>query len=87
MREFVVQLLLQFVEQIEGIASLTVHLVDEDDDGRLPHAADGHQLAGLCLHTLGTVHHNDSGVNGCKRTEGILGKVLVTRGVEYVNSD
>ena len=53
------QLLFQLVEQVEGVAALAVHLIDEDDDRRLPHAADRHQLARLSLHTLGTVDHND----------------------------
>ena len=44
---------LQFVEHVEGIAALTVHLVDEDDNRRIAHTAHFHQLAGLGLHTLG----------------------------------
>ena len=44
---------LQFVEHVEGIATLTVHLVDEDDNRRIAHTAHFHQLAGLGLHTLG----------------------------------
>ena len=79
------QFLFQFVEQVEGVAALTVHLVDEDDDGRLSHTADGHQLTCLRLHALGTVHHDDGGVNGCQRAEGILGEVLVTRRIEDVH--
>ena len=78
------QFLLQFVEQVEGIATLTVHLVDENDDGRLPHTADGHQFTSLCLHTFRTIDHDDGRVYSRQRAEGILCKVLVTRGIEDV---
>ena len=53
------QFLFEFVKQVKGITPLTVHLVDEDDDGCLPHAADGHQFPGLCLHTLRAIHDDD----------------------------
>ena len=79
------QFLLQLVQQVERVAALTVHLVDEDDDGRIPHAAHRHQLAGLSLHTLRTVYHDDGRVDSRQRAVGILGKVLVTRGVEDVH--
>ena len=72
------QFLFQFVEQVKGVTTLTVHLVDEDDHRCLPHATDSHQLTGLCLHTLCTIYHDNSRIDGCQRTEGILCKVLVT---------
>ena len=53
------EFLFQFVEQVKGVTSLTVHLIDEDDDGRLSHATDGHQFACLRLYTLGTIHHDN----------------------------
>ena len=49
----------QLVEHIKRVASLAVHLVDEDDYWRISHAAHLHELAGLCLHTLGRVNHDD----------------------------
>ncbi len=79
------QFLLQLVQQVERVAALAVHLVDEDDDGSIPHAAHRHQFAGLRLHTLGSVHHDDGRVDSGQRAVGILGKVLVTRGVEDVD--
>ena len=48
-----VELLLKLVEQVEGVAALTVHLVDEYDDRRVAHAAHLHELPGLCLHAFG----------------------------------
>ena len=79
------EFLLQLIELVEGVLALAVHLIDEDDDGRLPHAADGHKLTRLRLHTLGAVHHDDGAIHSCKGAERILGKVLVTRRVEYVH--
>ena len=78
------QFLFEFVEEVEGVSSLTVHLVDEDDDGSLSHSADSHQLTRLRLHTFGSIDHDDSRVNGGERSEGVLGKVLVSGCVEYV---
>ena len=75
----------QFIQQVKGIAALAVHLVYIDDNRGLAHAADGHQLACLRLHTLGAVHHNDGAVHGRKGTERILGKVLVTGSVQNVH--
>ena len=77
--------LLQFVEQVEGIATLAVHLVDKDNDGSIPHTADFHQFARLCLHTFGRIHHNDRGIDSRKRSIGIFGKVLVAWRIEDVD--
>ena len=79
------QFLFQFVQQVERVATFAVHLVDEDDDGRIPHAAHLHQLPRLRLHTLGTVHHDDGRVNSRQRTVSVFGKVLVSRCVEDVH--
>ena len=76
--------LLQLVEQVEGVATLTVHLVDKDDNRRVAHAAHLHQLACLGLHTFGRVDHDNGRVYGCKRAVGIFGKVLVTRGIKDI---
>ena len=79
------QFLLQFVKQVEGVASLAVHLVDEDDDRCLTHATYLHEFARLCLHTLGTVDNDDSRVDGSQCAVGILGEVLVAWCVEDVH--
>src|SRR5574344_169812 len=79
------QLLFEFIKQVERITSLTVHLIDEDDDGGLTHTADGHQLTGLSLNTFRSVNDDDGGIDGCQRSERIFGKVLVTRGVKDVH--
>ena len=79
------QFLFQFVEEVEWIASLTVHLVDKDDDWRLAHAADRHQLTCLHLDTFGTVDDDDGRVDGSKCAECVLGEVLVSGGVEDIH--
>ena len=80
-----VQLLLKLVKEVEGVAALTVHLVDEDDDRGVAHTAHLHELSCLCLHTFGGVDDDDGGVDSSQRAVGILGKVLVTRGIEDVD--
>ena len=79
------EFLFQFVEQVKGVTTLTVHLVDEDDDRRLSHAADSHQLTRLCLHTLRAIYHDNSRIDGSQRTEGILCKVLVAWCIEDIH--
>ena len=80
-----VELFLELVQQVEGVLGLAVHLVDEDDDGGIAHAAHFHELACLRLHTLGAVHHDDDAIDGGQRAVGVFGKVLVTGGVEDVD--
>ena len=79
------ELLLHFVDEVEGILAFAVHLVDEDDDGGVAHAADLHKLACLRLDALGAVDDDDDAIDGCEGAVGIFGKVLVTRGVEDVD--
>ena len=53
------QRLLDLVEQVERIAALAVHLVDEGDDRDVAQPADLEQLAGARLDALGGVDHHD----------------------------
>ena len=79
------QFFFQPIEEVEGVLALTIHLIDEHDDGSLAHTAHGHQLARLSLNALGAINHDDAGIDGCQCAEGVLGKVLVTRSVEDVD--
>ena len=79
------QFFLQFIQQIERVFSLTVHLVDEDNHRRVTHTADFHQLTSLCFHTLRSVHHDDYTVHCRQGTIRIFGKILVTRCIEDIN--
>ncbi len=78
------QRLLDLVEELERIARLAVHLVDEGDDRNVAQAADLEQLARARLDALGGVDHHDGGIDRGQRAIGVLGEVLVARRVEQV---
>ena len=79
------KLFLKLIEQVEGVASLAVHLVDEDYHRGVAHAAHLHEFACLRLHTLGTVYHYYGGVYGGEGAVCVLGEVLVAWSVEDVD--
>ncbi|MGY4454748.1 hypothetical protein ACVWZR_009408 [Bradyrhizobium sp. i1.3.1] len=79
--------LLDLVEQLEHVAALAVHLVDEGDDRNVAQAADFEQLSGARLDALGSVDHHDGGVDGRERTVGVLRKVLVARRVQQIEHE
>ena len=80
------QLVLDLLAQVEGIPGLPIHLVDEGEDGNVPHGADLEQLPGLGFHALGGVDDHDGGVGGHQGPIGVLGEVLVARGVQNVDA-
>ena len=78
------QRLLDLVEQVERIARLAVHLVDEGDDRDVAQPADLEQLARARLDALGGVDHHDRGIDRGQRAIGVFGEVLVAGRVEQV---
>ena len=78
------QRLLDLVEEVERIARLAVHLVDEGDDRDVAQAADLEQFSRARLDALGRVDHHDRRVDGGQRAVGVLGEVLVAGRVEQV---
>ena len=80
------QLPFQLLQQGEGVPGLPVHLVDEGKDGDVPHGAHLEQLAGLGLHALGRVNDHHRAVGGHEGAVGVLGEVLVARGVQDVDA-
>ena len=78
------QLVFKLIQQIERILTLTVHLIDEYDDRRIPHAANLHQFQGLSLYTFGSIHHDDNTVNSSQRSISILSKILVSRRIKDI---
>ena len=80
------QLLLQLVQQVEGVLGLPVHLVDEGEDGDVPHGADLEELPRLGLHALAAVDDHDRRVRGHEGAVGVLGEVLVAGGIEDVDA-
>jgi hypothetical protein len=78
------KLLLDLVDDLEGVARLAVHLVAEGQDRKVAQAADLEELAGLGLHTLRAVDHHDRGVDRGQRAVGVLGEVRVAGRVDEV---
>jgi hypothetical protein len=54
------ELALDLVEDVERLAHLAVHLVDEGDDGRVALAADLDQPPRLRFHAVGRVDHHQA---------------------------
>ena len=78
--------ILDLFHKLKGIAGLAVELVHKGEDGNVAQGANAKQLDGLSLDALGGVDHHDGGVGSHKRTVGILGEVLVARGVKDVHA-
>ena len=64
-----------------------VELVDEGEDRDVAQGAHAEQLLGLRLDALCSVNHHDCRVGSHERAVRVLGKVLVTRGVEDVDAN
>ena len=78
------QRLLDLIDEVERIARLAVHLVDEGHDRDVAQPANLEQFAGARLDALGGVDHHHRRIDGSERAVGVLGKVLVAGGVEQV---
>ena len=76
---------LQFVEQGERRAGRAVELVDEGENRHPAAAADFEKLAGLWLDAFGRIDDHDRGIDGREHPVGVLGEILVARGVEQVD--
>ena len=81
------QLFLQLLAQLKGVPGLPVHLVDEGEDGDVPHGAHLEELPGLGLHALGGVNDHDGGVGRHQGAVGVLGEVLVAGCVQNVDAE
>ncbi len=68
-----------------GGDQVAVELVDEGHDRGVAHAADLHQLFGLGVDPLAAVDHHQGAVHGGQHAVGVLGEVLVARGVQEVD--
>ena len=79
------QVFLDVGQHVQGVQAVAVELVDEGHDGRVAHAADVHELAGLGLDALGAVDDQQGGVHGRQDAVGVLGEVLVARRVQEVH--
>ena len=79
--------MLQLVQQVEGVLRFPVHLVDKGEDRDVPHRADLKELARLGLHALRAVDDHHGGVRRHQGAVGVLGEVLVARGVQDVDAE
>ena len=66
--------LLDLVEQVERIAALAIHLVDEGDDRDVAQPAHLEQLAGPRLDALRRVDHHHGGIDRGQRAVGVLAR-------------
>ena len=79
------QFVLKFVQQVERIFRLTVHLVHKYNDRRVAHTAHLHQFARLRFHTFRSVYHDDYAVYGCQRAVRVFRKVLMSRRIKDIH--
>ena len=79
------QHIFHFVEQINRFAAITIQLVDKGENRGIAQAADFHQLDGALFNALGAVNHHQRGIHRRQGAVGILGKILVTGGVEQID--
>ena len=73
-----------FVQQFERVAGFAVHLVDEGEDGDVPHPADLEQFPRPSLDTFCGVDHHHRGIDGGQGAIGVFGEILVARRIQQV---
>ena len=78
------QRLLDLVEEVERVAALAVHLVDEGDDRDVAQPAHLEQLARARLDAARAVDDHHGGIDRRQRAVGVLREVLVAGRVEEV---
>ena len=86
-RDVELQGFVNLVEQLEGVASLAVDLVDEGHDRHVAQPADLEQLPRLALDAFRRVDHHDRRIDRRQRPVGVLAEVLVAGGVEEVEDE
>ncbi len=80
-----IQLVLEFIEQVERIFAIAIHLVHEGDHRGGAHAANFHQALCLFFHTLHAVDHEDDTVYCRKGAVGVFRKIFVARCIEDID--
>ena len=77
---------LDVAQELERVLAGPVALVDEGEDRHAAALADGEELPGALLDALPVVEQHDGAVGGDEGAVGVLGEVLVARGVEQVDA-
>ncbi len=75
-----------FINQVEGIARLTIHFIDKCKDRDAPHNTDLKQLSGLLLNAFGRVNDHYGRVSRHQSAVGILRKILMSGCVQDINT-
>ena len=82
---FNIEHFLDFIQQLNRVADVTVHLVDEADDRCVAQATDIHQGYGAWLDTFTAVDHHQCAVDRSQGAVGIFREIFVTGRVEQVD--
>ena len=80
------ELVLELIEQVERVARLAVHFVDERKNRNVAHRADLEEFSRLGLHAFRAVNHHDCRVRGHERAVRVLREVLVSRGIQNIDA-
>ena len=78
------QNIFNLVEQVEHMATVEVHLVDERDNRGVAHAAHVHELDGLLFHAVHAIDKHEGSIHGGQGAVGVFTEVLVPRGIDEV---
>ena len=81
------EFLFQLLQKVEGVAGLTVQLIDKGKDGDIPHGAHLKELAGLRLYALCRINDHHGAVRRHQGAVGVLAEVLVSGGIQYVDAE
>ena len=80
------KLLLNVVEQFEGVVRVTVHLIDKGKNRNMAHDTDLEQLACLCLYSLGCIDDHHGRVRRHQGTVRILREILMSRCIQNIDA-
>jgi hypothetical protein len=77
--------ILDFVQQLDGFATVAIQFVDEGENRGIAQAADFHQFDGAFLDAAGAVDHHQRRIHGGQGAVGVFGEILMAGGVEQVD--
>ena len=80
------QHLFNLVQKLIGVSCLPVKLIDESENGNMPHHTDLKELNSLRLHTFCAVNHHDGTVRRHQGSVGVLGEILVSGCVQNIDT-
>ena len=80
------KLLLNIVEQLEGVVRVTVHLIDKGKNRNMAHDTDLEQLARLCLYSFGCIDDHHGRICRHQGTVRILREILMSRCVQNIDA-